>query len=226
MRCEHVRERALESLLAGAEIPPGIEPHLTKCHECAAEVSRLRAGARAVQLLRDAAVDPPKEIKARVFEAIGADVSARMVRPQERVAVPWTRALLRPVPVAAAALITLCIVGTLSVVAQRSKVGETNRIVKAVRESGVVRVLNELESAPWVADAVGGTNAVKSAKLQLQRVAEAWNDPRTVFAARNAVTQQHLVETFRTLQHVAPADQAALVAQVRQQLEGIQALQP
>lgn len=233
MRCEHVQDRILESLLAGgAELPAGIQPHVDRCPGCAAELESLRRGVSVTRLLPQLAVEPPRGMKTAVLAAIAeaeATVPESHAPKRAEPARPLGELLrglvLRPLPVAAA--VAVLVVGTLGVYAgtRYFEVRESNAIVESVRASSALANLGVLENVEWVQETAVHRNTVAEAKLQLQRLGEARDNPKEVARVVQGLEEKRLVEAFRTLVHAAPAgaDQERMMAsEVLMVLEEIQ----
>lgn len=226
MRCEHVQDRILESLLAGEpELPVGVRPHVERCPECAAELESLRRGVQVTKLLPRMAVDPPEGMKAAVMAALAGEGTVE--RPAARPSPPAAlhRLLLRPLPVAAA--VAVLVIGAFGVYAgsRYFEVRESNAVVEMVRNSSVLANLEALESAEWVQETAVYRNTVAEAKLQLQRLSEAQDDPKEVARVIQGLEERRLVEAFRALVHAAPtgADQdRRMASEVLMVLEDIQ----
>jgi hypothetical protein len=228
MRCEHVQDRILEILMEGeTELPVGIQPHLDQCPQCAAEMQRLRRGVEAARLLPQMAVEPPKGMKDSVMAAIAegapetdkapAPAKAAQVqdpapeRREERESGRWSlrdlvhSLMLRPLPIAAA--MAVLVIGTLGVWAgsRHFEVKSANAVVEQVQESHALSNLNALEDAEWVRETPMHRNAVAEAKLQLQRLAEAEDDPEEVARVIRGLEEKRLAEAFRAMASAAPA---------------------
>lgn len=234
MRCEHVRERVLEALLAGEdEIPVGLKPHVDACADCVAEVERLRRGVLATKVIPYLGVDPPAGMKAKVFAAIeSAPVTATAAstpRPVTESPAPTSEkpALLRGrflrILPAAAALAVLCI--SLAVVAiDRIGDAQARVLIDRVEKSQALTDCDELadslrsDPARWGGmeegtDRGGSPEAgrltahektVQEARLALQRVIEAKRNPRDVVTVRDTVKAKRLVDSFRRLANDCP----------------------
>lgn len=234
MRCEHVQDRILESLLAGdAELPAGIQPHVDRCPECAAELEAMRRGVTVTRLMPQMSVEPPKGMKSAVLAAIAGTETQRTPVPQAPRQVERSRSLgeilhalmLRPLPVAAA--VAVLVIGTLGVYAgtRYFEVREANAIVETVRGSSALANLDTLEMADWVQETAVHRNTVAEAKLHLQRLGEASDNPKEVNRVVQGLEEKRLVEAFRALVHAAPAgaDQdRRMASEVLMVLEDIQ----
>jgi hypothetical protein len=249
MRCEHVRERVLEALLAGEEeIPVGLRPHVDACADCVAEVERLRRGVMATRVIPYLSVDPPAGMKARVFAAIESAPSdapakpaeARPVRTAEKPTLLRGR-FLRVLP-AAAAVAVLCI-GLALVARDRISDAQAQVLISRVEKSQALTDCDELadslrsDPARWGGpDGTAGPSGapdggrltthqktVEEARLALQRVVEAKRNPRDVAAVRDTVKAKRLVDSFRRLVNDCPDPglraRAARIQDVLQDIE-------
>lgn len=249
MRCEHVRERMVEALLSGEEeIPVGLRAHVEACPECTAEVARLHRGVLVARALPQLGVDPPAEMKARVFTQIGlAEDAAPAIAapptptpgptaaPESTPRVPsrpgWFRGLiLRPLPVAAALLVMALGVGTLFAL---PTIRDRNaRIVyEAVRKSPALTSCDELadsmraDPSRWGEDVSLHQRAVEEARIDLLRVSAAGDNIRDVYRVAESVNTRRLVDSFNRLLNDCPDIAAREKAEnVRRLLQDIEDL--
>lgn len=237
MRCEYVRDRVLDSLLAGdAELAPGLVAHIGKCSACAAEAEALRRGVECLRAAPALRVEPPAGMKNRVFAALADDLehaaavnaerTIAAMSPARRVPIGEIvrRLALRPLPIAAGAA-ALCLVAIVVVATIGHRDGNTGDLLASVRQSNAMTDLEQLEVQKWVQEPQTRLRAIKEAKLVLQTIITR-NDRASLLDAKRTIEQRRLVEAFRQLASEAPNDsQRRLVAEVLQTLQDIVARQ-
>lgn len=232
MRCEHVRERAVEAFLEGdVELPVGLRTHVQSCPECAEEIERLRCAAVAARTLPALTVDPPPAMKSRVFAELGLAGEPTVetptvlpAAPSSPARVPFSRVLLRRVPLMAAVAV-LCI--GVALVANRPDPAARN-LDSIVRPAvpACENLASALQTDPgsWGDDFITHARVVSEARTALVRVENAEGRRGDLARVAETVSSRRLVEAFGRLVHDSPNPDsrrdAEIVRRALQDIEG------
>ncbi len=215
MRCRHVRERILESLLAGEpSLPEGIKPHLEQCEACRLEERLLRRGVEALQHIP--VVDPPPDLKARTMERIRND------QYKETAWTLFTEALRARTPAfaAAALLVIVATVGFVWAVSFRGPDEYLSEVLAIERnQDALVQDIEWLEAQEWVYTSDRYTRTLDEAKQVIEEVANAKDNPEEVQFIVRRIRATRLIDELEWVAEAAPESDRPMVERLRLELE-------